>query len=84
MWKFVEIVLAKQENKMKLVIFTTFIFLTACSSNLLDGNNYSYLPGFLCHPDGSLILAQKANSSGGFAEPRVTETVENCNLRGTR
>lgn len=63
---------------MKLTIFTTLFFLTACSPNLLDGNNYRYLPGFLCHPDGSLILAQKANSSGEFTEPRGTETVENC------
>lgn len=58
--------------------------LAACASlggsytNLLDGNDYRALLQWplLCHPDGSIILAQKANSTGGFAEAK--ETSEPC------
>ena len=49
--------------------------LAACAPNLLDGgNDYRGLVrwNLLCHKDGSVILAQKANSSGGFTEPSET------------
>ncbi len=48
--------------------------LAACAPNLLDDNDYRGLLRFdlLCHKDGSVILAQRANSSGGFTEPSET------------
>lgn len=52
----------------------------SCAPNLLEESrpDYRYFAGFLCHPDGSVILAQKANSTGGFSEPTPTETAANC------
>ncbi len=66
--------------RQSVVLVAALVGLAACGTytNLLDGNNYRALLGWplLCHPDGSLVLAQAENSTGGFTDP--TETAEPC------
>ena len=46
--------------------------------NVFDGNDYRMLTAWplLCHKDGSIILMQKTNESGGFTE--ASETAQPC------
>ena len=56
------------------------VLLAACSPNLLDGKSYRHLLSINppCHPDGSVILAQEANSTGNFSNLRTTERTDLC------
>ena len=62
------------------VLAAALVGLAACGTytNLLDGNDYRVLAEWplLCHPDGSVILVQKANPAGGFTE--AAETAQPC------
>ncbi len=62
------------------VLVAALVGLAACGTytNLLDGKTYRALSEWplLCHPDGSLVLVQEENSTGGFTDP--TETAEAC------
>ncbi len=66
------------------VLVAALVGLAACGptggtyTNPLDGNEYRVLAEWplLCHPDGSVALVQKANSTSGFTE--ATETPESC------
>ena len=62
---------------MKKILLATML-LGACAPNFLDGNDYTYFGGWRCHEDGSLILAQKANSVGNFTDPKLHELASNC------
>ena len=46
--------------------------------NVLDGEDYRLLTAWppLCHSDGSIILVQKTNETGGFTD--ATETAQPC------
>lgn len=65
---------------MKSLLLGLVFAVAACAPNYLDGKDYSYLEGLRCQPDGSLILAQRANLQGKYAPPRSTETAANCTI----
>ena len=65
------------------VLTAAVVGLAACGTgvgfrNVLDGNEYRLLTVWplLCHSDGSIILVQKTNPSGGFTD--ATETAQTC------
>ncbi len=65
------------------VLTAAVVGLAACGTsggfrNVLDGNDYRLLTVWplLCHSDGSIILVQKTNPSGGFTD--ATETAQPC------
>ena len=62
------------------VLAAALVGLAACGTytNVLDGNEYRVLAAWplLCHSDGSVVLAQKANVAGGFNEAQ--ESPELC------
>ncbi len=62
------------------VLAAALVGLAACGTytNVLDGNEYRVLAAWplLCHSDGSVIVAQKANPAGGFTD--ALETPQPC------
>lgn len=58
------------------VLVAALVGLAACGTytNVLDGNEYRVLAAWplLCHADGSVIFAQKANLAGGFTDAEET------------